>query len=152
MPSVILLGCGLSIAVVGALALNRYLRLRSIGNLVVVRRAGLQGNAGWRHGVVHFNNAEMRYYKLRSLRLQPDRRIDRRSITVSGHRELSEVERTFIDEDMRVVYCEVSGVTYEVAMNTRCETALTSWLESAPSSRRKFVYTPQSGPLQKKLR
>ncbi|MBN9644954.1 DUF2550 domain-containing protein [Corynebacterium mendelii] len=140
------------VATLVLLVAYRMIKLRSVGNLVAVRRLPAKGLHGWRHGVVRYNDRCLKYYKLRSLSPRPDNKVGRGDIVVSSRRELTDKEKGFIDPTMRVLTVSVGERSYEVAMTFRGETALTSWLESAPSKRRSMVNDEPIAKMTGKMR
>ena len=139
-------------AAIVCLVAYRVIKLRSSGNVVAVRRLPAKGLHGWRHGVVRYNDRCLKYYKLRSVSPRPDKKVGRGDLVVTGRRELTDTEKGFIDPAMRVLTVTVGQRCYEVAITFRNETALTSWLESAPSRRRSLVNDEPIAQVANKMR
>ncbi|MEZ2122218.1 MULTISPECIES: DUF2550 domain-containing protein [unclassified Corynebacterium] len=135
-------GLSTSLCVVAVLAGWRFLRVRATGSGVLLRKMPANGIHGWRHGALRYTGNALEYYKLRSVSPRSDILFPRSGVEVSGRRELTEAELSFMPEGVRVIELSVAGRNYELALDGRGETALTSWIESAPSVRQERSYRP----------
>lgn len=126
---VIALACGVIVA--GA----RFLTLRSRGIPVVVRSLPNQDGRHWRHGVLVYGSGIARVYKLRSVRPESDLQLNRHHTEITDRRIITDRESAFLEPELHVMTLEDGAKTWEVALDDAGDTALVSWLESAPSER-----------------
>lgn len=127
---VIAVFCGMLIAAA------RFLTLRSRGIPVVIRSLPNPDGRHWRHGVLVYRPSVARVYKLRSIRPESDIQLDRHHTEITGRRAITDREKHFLEPELHVMTLEGEGKTWEVALDESGDTALVSWLESAPSERR----------------
>src|SRR5438309_11736045 len=69
------------VVVLGAavLALSyRMWKLRQGGTAAIMRDIPAVGGQGWRHGVIRYRGGDAAFYRLSSVRLWPDRQLNRR--------------------------------------------------------------------------
>lgn len=124
------------IALAGVImAMWRFLFIRSVGTAVVIRRLPARGEHGWRYGRVRYTGSRLVFYQLRSLSPLADLKLPRRSSEILTHRDLSDREQRLMPRGARIVEFRADGRRFEMACNSRGETALTSWIESAPNAR-----------------
>ncbi|RAV34306.1 DUF2550 domain-containing protein [Corynebacterium heidelbergense] len=114
----------------------RFFTLRSGSYPVLVRRLPANDGRHWRHGVLVYSETVARLYKLRSLRPESDVVLTRYGTTIVGRRELTDRERQFMEPNVHIVHVRLRSQEYEIAVDRQGDTALVSWLESAPSERR----------------
>ncbi|AHW63795.1 DUF2550 domain-containing protein [Corynebacterium glyciniphilum] len=126
---VIVLVCGALIA--GA----RFLTLRSRGIPVVVRSLPNPDGRHWRHGVLVYGSGIARVYKLRSVRPESDLQLSRHHTEITDRRPITRREAAFLESELHVMTLLDGKRTWEVALDDAGDTALVSWLESAPSER-----------------
>ena len=63
--------------------------------------------------------------------------LTRLATEIVGRREITEKERAFMEPNMHVIeLCHRQKERWEVALDSQGDTAMVSWLESAPSARR----------------
>lgn len=127
--AVIVVVCGAMIAG------GRFLLLRSRGIPVVIRSLPNPAGRHWRHGILVYGAQRARVYKLRSLRPEPDLQLSRQDTQITDRREITEWESQFLEPELHVLAVNDSGKQWEVALDDAGDTALVSWLESAPSER-----------------
>ncbi|WIM68639.1 DUF2550 domain-containing protein [Corynebacterium breve] len=118
-----------------ALAVWRFVTLRSRGATVLIRRLPASGEHGWRHGTVQYQGDMLGYFKLRSLSPTADLTLDRRYTEVESHRAPSDTELHFMPLGSRIVQFSSRDQEYEISADRRSIMALISWLESAPDVR-----------------
>src|ERR1700743_694259 len=92
----------------------RLWKLRQGGTAAIMRDIPAVGGHGWRHGVIRYRGADAVFYRLSSVRLWPDRKVNRRG-------------------GAGVSWRPPRG--YEIAADREALTAFQSWLESRPSPR-----------------
>lgn len=117
------------------LAAWRFGVLRSKGAPIVIRRMPARGVHGWRHGTIRYTDDKLMYYKLRSLSPLADYEFARTGMMLAGKRPLTPEELEFMEPGLSVCSVKSGGEEFEFALDFRGETALTSWVESAPSLR-----------------
>ena len=130
------------IAVLGlaVLALSyRLWKLGQGGTAAIMRDIPAVGGHGWRHGVIRYRGGEAAFYRLRSVRLWPDRRISRRGTEIISRRSPRGDEFDIMSEQIVVVELRDASQdrrgSYEIALDRGALTAFLSWLESRPSPR-----------------
>lgn len=64
----------------------RLWKMRHGGTAAILRDSPAVGGHGWRHGVLRYRDEEASFYRLSSLRLWPDRRLNRRGLEIVGRR------------------------------------------------------------------
>lgn len=126
------------VVLLGALVaafLCRLLTLRHGGTAAILRVLPAADGAGWRHGIIRYEDSGLVFYKLSSLRPGPDSKISRLGIEVDGRRSPQGNEFDIMSED--IVILDVSGGAdqYEIALDGGALTAFLSWVESRPSDR-----------------
>lgn len=133
------LGWLLALVVLAVLAacMWRFFTLRSNGYPVVVRRLPSEDGRHWRHGVLVFSGISVKFYKLRSIKPDSNLVLTRLATEIVGRREMTDRERVFMEPDMHVIELRHgSKERWEIALDSQGDTAMVSWLESAPSARR----------------
>ena len=113
----------------------RLMMLRRGGTAALVRRLPAAPGQGWRHGLVRYREDELVFFKLTSVRLGPDVRIDRLSIAIRDRRPPGPAEQDITTEGTRIVAVHDGHRDYEFALDGGAVTAFSSWVESRPSSR-----------------
>ncbi|HIW90574.1 MAG TPA: DUF2550 domain-containing protein [Candidatus Corynebacterium avicola] len=132
----ILVTVAVIIAVCGVMmAGGRFLLLRSRGIPVVIRSLPNPDGRHWRHGVLVYGAQRARVYKLRSLRPEPDLQLSRQRTEITDRRSITEWESQFLESELHVLGLTSEDQDLEVALDDAGDTALVSWLESAPSER-----------------
>lgn len=114
---------------------GRFLTLRSRGIPVVVRSVPNPDGRHWRHGVLVYGGMQARVFKLRSLRPESDISLSRQGTEITGRREITGREATFLEDELHVLSLSDGEARWEVALDDAGDTALVAWLESAPSTR-----------------
>lgn len=112
----------------------RLRHLRHGGLDVIVRRLPQPAGRGWHHGVAHYNETALSYFRISSLRPGPDAVFRRRRVMMVSRRPPT-VEETVLDRGQTVYLLEESGREFEVAMDSPAATVFLSWLESSPPDR-----------------
>lgn len=135
MIAMIVLIAVLGIAVV---ALSyRLWELRQGGTAAIMRDIPAVGGHGWRHGVIRYRGGDAAFYRLSSVRLWPDRRLNRRGVEMISRRSPRGDEFDIMTEE--IIVLELRDATqdcrsgYEIALDRGALTAFQSWLESRPS-------------------
>lgn len=132
------------VALIGVLLLAviamgyRLWKLRQGGTAAILRDIPAVGGHGWRHGVIRYRGGEAMFYRLSSIRLWPDRRLNRRGVEIIARRRpLGDEVDIMTDEivilELRDSSEELRG--YEIALDRGALTAFLSWVESSPSPR-----------------
>src|SRR5947209_19297169 len=130
------------VAVLGlaVLALSyRMWKLRQGGTAAIMRDIPAVGGHGWRHGVIRYRGGDATFYRLSSVRLWPDRRLNRRGVEMVYRRPPRGDEFDIMTEE--IIVLELRDTTqdrrggYEIALDRGALTAFQSWLESRPSPR-----------------
>ena len=107
--------------------------------LALLRDTPAVGGHGWRHGVLRYRDEEASFYRLSSLRLWPDRRLNRRGLEIVGRRSARGDEADIMTAETVVLELQDSGSEhsrrYELALDRGALTAFLSWFESRPSPR-----------------
>ena len=115
----------------------RFFTLRKKGYPVVVRSLPSEDGRHWRHGVLIFSGVSVKFYKLRSLKPDSNLVLTRLATEIIGRREITHRERSFLESNLHVVEIRHrQRERWEIALDSQGDTALVSWLESAPSARR----------------
>src|SRR5579875_4082670 len=129
-----------AVLAITVLALSyRLWKLRQGGTAAIMRDIPAVGGQGWRHGVVRYRGGEAAFYRLSSVRLWPDRQLNRRGIEIVSRRAPRGDEFDIMTEE--IVVLELRDTTqdrrsgYEIALDRGALTAFLSWLESRPSPR-----------------
>ena len=135
-------GLSTSLCVLMVLAGWRFLRVRATGAGILLRKLPASGVHGWRHGALRYSGSGLEFYKLRSVSPAADIRFPRTGAEVTGRRDPAAGERAFMPASVRIVELTVDGGRYELALDGHGETALTSWIESAPSARQERRFRP----------
>ncbi|MBV7292963.1 DUF2550 domain-containing protein [Corynebacterium sp. TAE3-ERU16] len=131
-----------SLCVLVVLAGWRFLRVRATGCGILLRRLPAVGVHGWRHGALRYSGDGLEFYKLRSVSPSADLRFPRTGAEVTERREPTVAEMTFMPAGVRIIELSVLDDRYELALDGHGETALTSWIESAPSARQERRFRP----------
>lgn len=126
----------LLLLVVGAVVVLRLYSLRVAGVPIILRYLPAQEEQGWRHGTLRYDDHELRYYRLSSVRLGPSWTLPRSETEIVGRRAPQGSELDVIDPDMVIVHAVTPGGETELAFARDGLTAFQSWLESRPSPRR----------------
>lgn len=122
----------------GALS-YRLWNLRQGGTAGIMRDVPAVGGQGWRHGVIRYRGGDAAFYRLSSVRLWPDRRLNRGGVEIVSRRAPCGDEFDIMTEEIVIV--ELRDTTqdrrwgYEIALDRGALTAFLSWLESRPSPR-----------------
>jgi hypothetical protein len=128
-------------AVLVWLVLRRLRLLRSGGVHMALRTRLDDSGKGWHLGVGRYHGDEFAWYRVLSLRIGPDRVIDRSGLQIADRREPDGSETYNMPTGAQLVLrCRASnGGTareVEIAMGPGALTGFLSWLESAPPGRR----------------
>jgi hypothetical protein len=129
------------VAVLGlaVLALSyRMWKLRQGGTAAIMRDIPAVGGQGWRHGVIRYRGGDAAFYRLSSVRLWPDRQLNRRGVELVSRRPPRGDEFDIMTDE--IIVLELRDTTqrkadYEIALDRGALTAFQSWLESRPSPR-----------------
>lgn len=117
----------------------RLWKMRHGGTAAILRDSPAVGGHGWRHGVLRYRDEEASFYRLSSLRLWPDRRLNRRGLEIVGRRSARGDEADIMTAETVVLELQDSGSDhsrrYELALDRGALTAFLSWFESRPSPR-----------------
>lgn len=117
----------------------RLWKIRQGGTAAILRDMPADGGHGWRHGVIRYRDEEASFYRLSSVRLWPDRRLNRRGLEVTGRRAPRGDEFDIMTDETTVLEVQDSGGEvprrYEIALDRGALTAFLSWVESRPSPR-----------------
>ena len=124
----------LAVIVVGV---RRLQLLRGAGTRVVLRSLPADEGRGWRHGVLCYRQDRLDFYRVSSIRLGADRRLNRRGLEVSARRTAVSSERDAVPAGATVLRLDDGTRELEVALGGGALTALLSWLESSPPARRR---------------
>lgn len=117
----------------------RLWKLRQGGTAAIMRDVPAVGGHGWRHGVIRYRGGDAAFYRLSSVRLWPDRRLNRRGVEMISRRSPRGDEFDIMTEE--IIVLELRDTTqdrrwgYEIALDRGALTAFQSWLESRPSPR-----------------
>ncbi|MGV0636095.1 DUF2550 domain-containing protein [Mycolicibacillus trivialis] len=117
----------------------RLWKLRQGGTAGIMRDIPAVGGHGWRHGVIRYRGSDASFYRLSSVRLWPDRQLNRRGVEIVARRAPRGDEFDIMTDEIVVI--EVRDTTadrqacYEIALDRGALTAFLSWLESRPSPR-----------------
>lgn len=126
----------LLLLVVGAVVVLRLYSLRVAGVPIILRYLPAQDEHGWRHGTLRYDDHELKYYRLSSVRLGPSWTLPRNGTEIVGRRAPHGTELDVIDPDMVIVHAVTPSGDTELAFARDGLTAFQSWLESRPSPRR----------------
>jgi Protein of unknown function (DUF2550) len=117
----------------------RLWKLRQGGTAAIMRDIPAVGGHGWRHGVIRYRGGDAAFYRLSSVRLWPDRQLNRRGVEVISRRSPRGDEFDIMTEE--IIVLELRDTTqdrrsgHEIALDRGGLTAFQSWLESRPSPR-----------------
>lgn len=112
--------------------------LRQGGTAAIMRDIPAVGGHGWRHGVIRYRGGDAAFYRLSSVRLWPDRQLNRRGVELVSRRPPRGDEFDIMTEEITVLELRDSTqrkADYEIALDQGALTAFQSWLESRPSPR-----------------
>src|ERR1700760_2126625 len=131
MSVMILLVVVLGLAVV---ALSyRLWKLRQGGTAAIMRDLPSVAGHGWRHGVIPYRGADAAFFRLSSVRLWPDRQLNRRGVEVVSRRPPRGDEFDIMTEEIIVLELRDTmqdrNAGYEIALDKGALTAFQSWLE-----------------------
>ncbi len=126
-----------------ALAIGRFIMLRSTGTQVLVRPMPAKDSYSWRHGIVRYNAGCLEFFKLRSVWPTADLSLNRLDVEIVSTRQLLDDEANFMPEASEAIHIRVDGKEYEIAVDGRGAMALTAWIESAPSRRKENINLKQ---------
>lgn len=102
---------------------------------MVIRSLPNPDGRHWRHGILVYGPTTARVFKVRSIRPESDIQLSRQRTEISGRRSISSRESHFLESDLHVLNLLDCSRKWEVALDDAGDTALVSWLESAPSER-----------------
>src|ERR1700743_96394 len=117
----------------------RLWKLRQGGTAAIMRDIPAGGAHCWRQGVIRYSCADAAFYRQSSVRLWPDRQLNRRGVEVVSRRPHRGDEFDIMTEE--IIVLELRDTTqdrkwgYEIALDRGALTAFQSWLESRPSPR-----------------
>src|ERR1700756_4310813 len=140
--SALMLAMVVLVAVLGtvvAAVSYRLWKLRQGGTAAIMRDIPAVGGHGWRHGVIRYRGGDAAFYRLSSVRLWPDRRLNRRGVEIASRRSPRGDEFDIMTE--AIIVLELRDTVqdrrrgYEIALDRGALTAFQSWLESRPSPR-----------------
>lgn len=120
---------------VAGASLYRFAMLRRGGTSALLRVLPADGGHGWRHGLIRYNEDEMVFFKLTSLKLGPDSRISRQGIELDRRRSPRGDEYDIMTDAIVVTPLTDGDRGYEVALDRGSLAAFQSWVESRPSGR-----------------
>jgi hypothetical protein len=123
--AVVLLGCAI------ILARQRFM-LRAPGSLPVALRPA--PNARWQYGVARYAGGELRWYRSLGFGTRPNRILNRRNVSVIGHRSPDPHETGSLPATAIIVDLRDRGTELALALSDGAYTGFVSWLESAPMS------------------
>lgn len=126
----------LVLLLVGAVVVLRLYSLRVAGVAIILRYLPAEDEHGWRHGTLRYDDHELRYYRLSSVRLGPSWTLPRSETEIVDRRAPRGTELDVIDPDMVIVHAVTPDGETELAFARDGLTAFQSWLESRPSPRR----------------
>lgn len=134
--SLLLVVAGIVFFVGAGLALWRFSSLHSKGTQVIIRPLPASDGAAWRHGVMLYTDSCLKVYKLRSLRPGVDLELARHDVEILSRREPTDIETSFFNRGIKVVKIDTATQgEWELALDSRGDTALVAWVESSPSIR-----------------
>lgn len=132
------------VALIGVLLLAvlamsyRLWKLRQGGTAAILRDMPAVGGHGWRHGVIRYRGGEAMFFRLSSIRLWPDRRLNRSGVEIVSRRRPMGDEVDIMTDEIVVLELRDSSEDrrgYEIALDRGALTAFLSWVESSPSPR-----------------
>ncbi|MDG3012847.1 DUF2550 domain-containing protein [Rhodococcus sp. D2-41] len=115
----------------------RFAVLRKEGTSAIVRALPAADGIGWRHGVIRYSENTLWFYRLTSVRIGPDRHIQRQGIEVIGRRGPKDSEYDIMTDEISILEVRDGDRRYEFAFDLGALTAFLSWVESRPSVRSK---------------
>ncbi|MGL4306478.1 MAG: DUF2550 domain-containing protein [Mycobacteriaceae bacterium] len=127
----------LVLAVLVAALVYRLMGLRQGGTAAIVRDVPALGGQGWRHGVIRYQEDELIFFRLSSIRIGPDRRLTRQGLEVISRRRPFGDEFDIMGEEIVILELSDDGRRYETALDKGALMAFLSWMESRPSGRSK---------------
>jgi hypothetical protein len=123
--AVVLLACAI------ILARQRFM-LRAPGSLPVALRPA--PTARWQYGVARYTGGELRWYRSLGVGTRPNRILNRRDVSVVGHRSPDPQETGSLPATAIVVELRDRGAELALALSDGAYPGFVSWLESAPMS------------------
>ncbi|WP_188829622.1 DUF2550 domain-containing protein [Nocardia camponoti] len=112
----------------------RLVMLRRGGTAALLRVLPAKGGAGWRHGLIRYEEDKLVFFKLTSLKLGPDSTIHRQGLEIDERRKPQGDEFDIMHDEIVVGVTDPHG-SYELALDRGSMAAFLSWLESRPSDR-----------------
>ncbi|WP_067818274.1 DUF2550 domain-containing protein [Nocardia inohanensis] len=113
----------------------RLVMLRRGGTAALMRVMPARGHGGgWRHGLIRYDEDQLVFYKLSSLKLGPDSTLRRLSTEVGKRRNPDGDEYDIMTDELIIELSDGNG-SYEVALDRGALVSLLSWVESRPSER-----------------
>ena len=109
--------------------------LKDKGTGVLMRVLPAEGEHGWRHGILVYEENRVRFYKLLKFVDRKAFDLNREEIRISARRSLHGLEIRLMDESTRIVALTGCDPQVELALSPSAHAALLSWLESRPSKR-----------------
>lgn len=118
-----------------AVAVRRLRLLRGGGAEVVLRQLPAPAGRGWRHGVVRYDEDELVFYRVASLRPGADRRVRRRTLSVLERRSPEASEQDVVPPGATVLRLSDERGVSEIALAGGTLTGFLAWMESSPPDR-----------------
>ncbi|MBA2639741.1 MAG: DUF2550 domain-containing protein [Nocardioidaceae bacterium] len=120
----------------GLVARRRWISHREPTFDMSVRFAGFEGVRGWTLGIGRYRGDRLQWFRVFSLAIRPKRTFDRFRFEVVGSHEPGHPEAYALFLGHVVVDGRIDGEPVQLAVSPAALTALLSWLEAAPPSRR----------------
>lgn len=92
----------------------------------------LPGHLSWRQGVGQYDGDCLKWYRVFSLGMRPQRVLSRQRLAVTGRRHPAPAEVNVLPRDPVVVSCVQDGADVELALSSSALTGFLAWLESSP--------------------
>ncbi|MDU7193484.1 DUF2550 family protein [Lawsonella clevelandensis] len=109
--------------------------LQDKGTGVLMRVRPAEGEHGWRHGILVYEENRVRFYKLLKFVDRKAFDLNRDEIHILACRSPHGLEIRLMDETTRIVAITGCDPEVELALSPSAHAALLSWLESRPSKR-----------------
>jgi Protein of unknown function (DUF2550) len=95
-----------------------------------------QSSRGWHTGMARYTPEDLEWFRLLSLRYQPNLTFVRRSIEIASRREPHGAETLAVPRDAVIVTCNVitregDALSVEFAMSDAAVTGFLAWIESS---------------------